>query len=302
MVRDKSASSIVLDIVAFCFCIIVFIITLFPFMNIISTSISGNHPVMTGQVGIWPQDVTFEAYGRVLSNGMIPNAFLNSVIYTVANTAYGVLLTVMLAYPLAKKSFILRRPIWVMLMGAIYFSGGMIPLFIQIVKFGYYDTIWAQVIPCAIAVGNLMLLRIFINDIPSELEESALLDGANNVQVFFKIILPLMTPGIATITLYCLVWKWNDYYNPMMYFSTFEKYPLTVILRELVIKGSFTEKFMNLSDRGTLAQVEMQTNASAYATRLQYAALLVTLLPIFGFYPILQKYFIKGLNTGAVKG
>jgi len=260
---------------------------------------SGNLPVLNGWVGIWPVEITFEAYTRVLSNWLIPNAFANSVLYTVLSTAYSVLITLMMAYPMSKRNFVLRKPIWILLVITMYFSGGLIPTFLLISQFGMYDSWMSQVFPLAISIGNLILMRIFINNIPDELEESAKLDGAQDIQVFFKIVLPLIKPGIATISLYYAVWKWNDFFNPMLYFSTYEKYPLTVILREIVLQGSHVDKFMSAAQK---ASTEASVYAEAYNARLQYTALIVSILPIVAVFPTLQKYFVKGLSEGAVKG
>jgi putative aldouronate transport system permease protein len=302
MTRRFNLENHIMDLVVYLFCFVVLCVTLVPFMNVASMSISGNMPVMAGKVTIFPIEPTVEAYGRVMSNWLIPKAFLNSVIYTLTSTAYSVIITVMLAYAISKKGFVLRKPLWVIIVGANYFNGGLIPLFLLVNAAGFYNTLWSQVVPCAIAVGNLILVRIFINDIAAELEESATLDGANNVQIFFLVVLPLIKPVVATIFLYYAVWKWNDFFNPMIYFKDMDKYPLTVILRDIVIKGSFQEKFAGLASRSQQAQADAVAFGEAYAARLRYATLMVSVLPILVVYPMLQKYFIRGLQMGAVKG
>ncbi|MHB8963687.1 MAG: carbohydrate ABC transporter permease [Saccharofermentanales bacterium] len=299
MVKDRSRGSRIIDVVVYFSATFILLVTMFPLLNILATSMSGNLPVLNGWVGIWPVEITFEAYTRVLSNWLIPNAFANSVLYTVLSTAYSVLITLMMAYPMSKRNFVLRKPIWILLVITMYFSGGLIPTFLLISQFGMYDSWMSQVFPLAISIGNLILMRIFINNIPDELEESAKLDGAQDIQVFFKIVLPLIKPGIATISLYYAVWKWNDFFNPMLYFSTYEKYPLTVILREIVLQGSHVDKFMSAAQK---ASTEASVYAEAYNARLQYTALIVSILPIVAVFPTLQKYFVKGLSEGAVKG
>ena len=299
MIKDRSLSSRLIDIFVYSLSILVFIVTLFPFLNIAATSMSGNMPVLTGKVGFIPVDITFEAYGRVLSNWLIPNAFFNSIVYTLLSAGYSVLITLMMAYPMAKKDFILRKPVWYMLVITMYFSGGMIPTFLLVREVGMIDSWMSQVFPLAIAIGNLILMRIFINNVPAELEESAKLDGAQDIFVFFRIILPLIKPGIATISLYYALWKWNDFFNPMIYFYTYDKYPLTVVLREIVLQGSNVDKFMSAAQ---MAQNDTDIYMEAYVTRLKDTALLVSMVPILLVFPVLQRYFIKGLNEGAVKG
>lgn len=299
MVKDQSTEGKVIDIVVFVLATLVLFVTLFPFLNIIATSMSGNLAVLTGSVGLIPVDINFEAYGRVFSNWLIPNAFFNSVIYTGLSTVYSVVITLMMAYPMAKKNFVLRKPVWIMLVITMYFSGGLIPTFLLVSELGMYDSWMSQVFPLAISIGNLILMRIFINDVPIELEESAKLDGAQDVQVFFRIILPLIKPGIATIALYYAVWKWNDYFNPMIYFSTYDRYPLTVVLREIVLQGSHMDKFMSAAQK---ASADVSVYTEAYNARLRYTALIVSILPIVAVFPVLQKYFVKGLSEGAVKG
>lgn len=299
MIKDKSLESKVLDVFVYVLSTLVLFVTCFPFLNIISTSMSGNLAVLTGNVGLWPVDITLEAYGRVFSNWLIPNAFFNSALYTGLSTVYSVIITLMMAYPMAKKNFILRRPVWIMLVITMYFSGGLIPTFLLVSELGMYDSWMSQVFPLAIAIGNLILMRIFINNVPEELEESAKLDGAQEIQVFFRIILPLIKPGIATIALYYAVWKWNDYFNPMIYFSSYDKYPLTVILREIVLQGSHADKFMSAAQK---ASSDVSVYTEAYNARLKYTALIVSIIPIVAVFPILQRYFVKGLAEGAVKG
>lgn len=299
MVKDKGLSSNLLDIVVYGIAAFVFTATFFPFLNIIATSLSGNFPVLNGEVAIIPKQTTFEAYIRVFSNWLIPNAFKNSALYTTTSAAYSVLLTLMMAYPMAKKNFILRRPVWYLLVITMYFNGGLIPTFLLVNQLGLYDNWMSQVLPLAISIGNLILMRIFINDIPAELEESAKLDGAQEIQVFFKIILPLIKPGIATIALYYAVWKWNDFFNPMIYLSTYDKYPLTVILREIVLQGSHMDRFMGSAQR---ASRDMNVYAEAFNTRLRHATLIISILPIVAVFPVLQRYFIKGITAGSVKG
>lgn len=300
MIEEKSFSSRVLDFLVYALALVVFIVTFFPFMNIVSTSISGNQQVLAGQVGLLPVHVTFEAYVRVFSNWMIPRAFFNSFLYSITGTAYGVAITVMMAYPMSKREFILRRPIWVMLFITMYFGGGLIPTFLLVNQLGMFNNIGAMIFPLAISIGHLILLRTFLHDIPKELEESAFLDGANSVQVFVKIILPLMKPAIATLILYYLVAKWNDFWTPMIYFKDYDKMPLTLILRDIVIAGDVSKfAVRNSSTQQKTLEIAYQ---AAYATRLQYATLFVSLTPILIMYPTLQKYFIKGLSEGAVKG
>jgi putative aldouronate transport system permease protein len=299
MIKDRSPSSRLIDVFVYAFSTGVFILTVFPFMNIISTSMSGNLAVLTGQVGIFPVKLNLEAYSRVLSNWLIPNAFFNSLFYTTTSTVYSLIITLMMAYPMSKKDFVLRKPIWYMLVVTMYFNGGLIPTFLLISQLGMYDNWASQVFPLAIAIGNLILMRMFINNVPVELEESAKLDGAQEVQVFFRIILPLIKPGIATITMYYALWKWNDFFNPMIYFSTYDRYPLTVILREIVLQGAGADKFMTAAQQ---ASQDANIYAEAYITRLKYTALLVSILPILLVFPVLQRYFIKGMTLGAVKG
>ncbi len=299
MIRERGIGSRIIDVVVYSMATMILMLTTFPLLNIVSTSISGNLPVLNGWVGIWPVQLNLEAYTRVFSNWLIPNAFINSVAYTVLSTGYSVLITLMMAYPMAKKHFVLRKAVWILLVITMYFNGGLIPTFLLVSQMGMYDSWMSQVFPLAIAIGNLILMRIFINNIPEELEESAKLDGAQDIQVFFRIVLPLIKPGIATIALYYAVWKWNDFFNPMIYFSTYERYPLTVILREIVLQGSHVDKFMSAAQR---ASQDASVYVEAYNTRLRYTALIVSIVPIVAVFPVLQRYFIKGVSEGAVKG
>ncbi|MGI5900078.1 MAG: carbohydrate ABC transporter permease [Christensenellales bacterium] len=298
MIRDKSLSSKVMDIIVHMTMIIVVLITLVPVLHVISISFSSSDAVNRGDVTLWPVEFSVQAYKIIWNAGTVPNSFMNSVKYTALGTVINVIMTIMLAYPLSKKDLTFRPFYTILIMITMFFGGGLIPSFLLVKNLNLYDTVWAITLPGAISTWNMIIMRTFFQSIPYELEESALLDGANDFQVLFKIVIPLSMASIATISLFYAVGHWNSWFGPMIYFKRAKDHPLQVILRAIVIENQMADELL---EQGQAAAAEEMSRAVT-SNSIKYATLVISMAPMMLIYPFIQKYFVKGVMIGSIKG
>ena len=278
--------------------IIVTLVTLtmvLPLLNIIATSLSSERAIISDQVGLWPVEFTTYTYEQVLKVTPIVSAMKNTIYLTVVGTAISMFCTTCTAYALSKKRLKGRS----IFLGAITFTmiigAGMIPNFILIKNLGLMNTYWAIWLPSAISTYNMIVLKTFFSGLPDSLEESALIDGANDLVIFARIALPLSLPALATITLFTAVGYWNTYMAMILYVSKSSMKVLQQVLHDLLdTVGSFNNQVMLDS-----ADVEQQTMATE---SVRSAAIVIATLPIMCVYPFLQKHFTKGVMIGAIKG
>lgn len=266
-------------------------ITLYPMYYILITSISSGKAIASGTVTFFPREFNLEAYKMVFKNQDIWRSYLNTILYTGVGTLINIVFTAMCAFPLSRKNFYGRKFFTFIITLTMFISGGMIPLYLVVNQLGLIDTMWAIVLPPAISTYNMIIMRTFFTGIPDSLQESAYLDGANDIQILAKIILPLSKPIMATMTLFYGVQHWNSFFSAILYLNTKEKYPVQVILRDIVIAGEFSEQGGDVSQ-----------NLNIISTNYKYAVIIISVLPILCIYPLLQKHFAKGVMIGAVKG
>lgn len=291
--RERSISSIILDIVIYTSLFILVIITLYPVLNVFAVSFSSQNAYNTGTITIFPKEFTIESYKMILSAGVVPRSFKNSVIYTLIGTTVNLMLTASLAYALSRRQLAFRKFYTILIMITMFFGGGLIPSFLLVKSLKLYNTMWALILPGAIGTWNLIVMRSFFEGIPHELEESAYLDGATDVTIFFRIILPLSKASMATIGLFYAVGHWNSWFNSLIYLKDNSKYPLPMILRQIVIQASVSDDLAKMGDTAGQA-----INLDG----IKYATLVCSILPMLLIYPFIQKYFVKGAMIGAVKG
>ena len=291
MVRDRSVSAKVFEAVVHIVMICVVLLTLLPVIHVISISFSSAAAISRGDVGLWPVEFSVSAYTAIFKSGNVPRSFLNSVYYTALGTASNMLLTTMMAYPLSRTYLTFRKFYNVLVLITMFFSGGLIPTFLTVKSLGLYNTVWAIVLPGAISTWNLIIMRTFFMGLPAELEESAQLDGANDFTIFARIILPLSKASIATIALFYGVGHWNNWFSGMIYFKNSKSYPLQTILRSIVINSE-------VSDEITVDEVINSISAEG----IKYSTLVVSMVPMMAVYPFIQKYFVKGVMIGSLKG
>ncbi|RAV01472.1 carbohydrate ABC transporter permease [Paenibacillus sp. YN15] len=266
-------------------------LALAPFLHVFAQSLSSHRAIMSGEVGLYPVDLSFKAYHEVFKDDAFIRAFVVSVERTASGTLLNVLLTCLLAYPLSKAYINGRRIVMMGIVFTMLFSGGMIPTYLVVKSYGLLDSFWVYLLPGAISAFNLIIMRSFFQNVPQELEESARIDGCSNLGILFKIVMPLSMPAIATISLFHAVAHWNAFFDAVLYISNTKLFPLQVYLRDLI---QLNQSNINVKD-----SLEQQLIANE---SLKAAALFASTLPILIVYPFLQKHFVKGAMIGSVKG
>ncbi|WP_252198523.1 carbohydrate ABC transporter permease [Clostridium sp. MCC353] len=263
------------------------LLILYPIVWIISSSFSDPFAVMTGKVRFLPIGFTTKMYTRVFHHPEIWGAYKNTICYTLLSVTVSILLTSLAAYPLSRKDFFGKKFFTTVLLITMFFQGGMIPTFLLVKQLKMLDTVWAIVLPTAMSVYNTIVMRTFYaSTIPQELEEAAFLDGANDIQFYLLVVIPLSKAIMAVMILFYAVEAWNSWLPAFLYMSSRDKYPLQLILREIIIQGSSG----------------MANDNELIGDGLKYATMVVATLPIMCLYPWLQKYFTKGVMIGSVKG
>ena len=262
-----------------------------PLLHIISGSFSDPMSLLRGEVGLLPKGFTTSMYEKVFKDSEIWQGYWNTIVYTVVGTLISVALTACGAYPLSRKDFFGRNVFMGLFVFTMFFTGGMIPTYLLVKGLGMLHTMWALVLPSAVSTYNLIIMRTFFQtSIPGELAESASLDGCNDLGIFFRIVIPLSAPIFAVMVLFYGVAQWNSWFPALLYISDRTLYPLQMVLREVLIQSDIS----NMA--GSTGDVEVIGDG------LKYATMVVATLPIMCLYPFLQKYFVKGVMIGAVKG
>ena len=269
------------------FCLLILI----PLLHIISGSFSDPISLLKGEVGLLPKGFTTSMYETVFKDKEIWQGYWNTIVYTVVGTLISVTLTAFGAYPLSRKDFYGRNVYMGLFVFTMFFTGGMIPTYLLVKQLKMLNTMWALVLPSAVSTYNLIIMRTFFQtSIPGELAESASLDGCSDLGVFFRIVIPLSAPIFAVMVLFYGVAQWNSWFPALLYISDRSLYPLQMVLREVLIQIDVS----NMA--GATGDVEIIGDG------LKYATMVVATLPIMCLYPFLQKYFVKGVMIGAVKG
>lgn len=274
--------------------IIIILIVLIPLIFVAAASFSDPDRVIRGEVLLIPKGITLKAYTMVFENKDIWRGFGNTIFYTAAGTVISLVLTVLAAYPLSRKNLKGRNFLMMAILFTMYFSGGMIPTYMLVRNLGMYNSIWAILVPNAISTYNLIVAKTFFeNSIPEELYESAHLDGCGNISMLVKIVLPLSKAILAVLVLYYAVAIWNAYFDALIYLKDAAKQPLQIVLRNILLMGQ-TEQ-MGTNDVGMAEKIKM-------AEAIKYSVIVVSSIPMLILYPFVQKYFVKGVMIGAVKG
>ncbi len=282
----------VFDFVCYFLVALTVVVCLIPFLHVAALSLSSNEAVMTQKVTLLPVEFTLKAYKEVFSEESMINSLFLTVWVTLVFSVLGLLLTIMLAYPLSRRGLKGRGIFMMLILFTFYFNAGIIPHYININELGLMNNVWVLVLPLALSPYNMILMRTFMmTSIPESIEESATLDGCNHMGILLRIILPLSKPIIATIFLFYAVGRWNAFQDAYMYITSRDIFPLQLRLYYLVSAAQSTEAF------------SAEGNANAYAPEVMKAAsIMFATIPILIVYPWLQKYFVKGVMIGAVKG
>ncbi|MCL2831727.1 MAG: carbohydrate ABC transporter permease [Treponema sp.] len=290
-----SAGDKLFYILIFIFLTLFFIIVLYPCIFVISASFSAGSAVQSGQVVLWPVRPSVQGYITVFNTASVWMGFRNSLFYTVAGTCINIIMTMTAAYCLSRSDVPGRNFIMLLFTFTMFFNGGMIPAYMLIRNLKMLNTPWALIVPGAIGVYNMIIAKTFIqNSIPSEMLDAAKIDGCGDAYYYVRIVVPLSKAIIAVLVLFYGVGHWNAYFNAMIYLHNKNLYPLTIVLREILMASQI--------DPSTVSDPELQMRLAEAAAVIKYALIVVTAVPVILIYPFVQKYFVKGVMIGSIKG
>lgn len=292
-IQQASKGEKIFDIFNYCFMLVLCATTLYPFMFLLSTSLASSEVALT-QINFIPSSISWENYRRVFTNPLIASGYYNTLLRTIIGSFLGLMATFTLAYPLSKKYFP-HRNFWTsIVVFTMFFSGGLIPTYLLVRNLNLMNTVWALVLPELINAFNLIIVRNYMMSLPNSLEESARIDGANDILILFRIILPICKPIIATIALWVAVWHWNSWFDSMIYSLKAEKQVVQLVMRRVVLEGS--QQFMDMES------ISNNGGRAVTPESIKAATVMVTTIPILLVYPFIQKYFVKGVMIGSLKG
>lgn len=278
-----------------------FVIALYPIIYVLSASVSDPLAVSSGKMFLYPVGFSLEGYAYVLKYKEIWSGYANTLFYTTVGTMLNLVVTIPAAYALSRKDLDGRNFVMTLFVITMYFSGGLIPTYLNMSGFGLVNTRWSLLLTGLVSTYNLIVARTFFaNNIPLELQEAAYLDGCSTFKLFLKVVLPLSAPIIVVMTLYYGVSHWNQYFQAMIYLRDRKLYPLQVILKEILTQSQFSAEA--LSDGFSPTEMEEMQRLGEVADRMKYCIIVVSTAPMLAIYPWLQKYFAKGVMIGSVKG
>lgn len=287
---DKIFYCIVGIIITLCFAVI-----LYPCVYVLSASFSSGQAVSAGKVTLLPVEFSSYGYQAVFKNSMVLTGFYNSFVYTVLGTAINMLVTMICAYCLSRKDLPGAGRLMFLFTFTMLFSGGMISSYILIRSLRMIDTRWVMIVPGAMSVYNMIMARTYIqSSIPGELLEASQIDGCSDIGYFLRIVLPLSKSVMAVLVLFYAVGHWNAYFHPMIYLNNRKLFPLTIFMKDIIISSQI--------DAGTIQDPELAAQIATLANVIKYALIVVSMVPILVLYPWIQKYFVKGVMIGSIKG
>lgn len=293
MAIKRSRGEVAFSVFNYIFFILLCIIMVYPFWHVIMMSVSSVEATAKGGVFLWPKGFNLDTYAKVFKDPSIWNGYLTTIVVTISGAFFGTLFTATTAYPLSKKELPFSKTMLLLVLFTMLFSGGMIPGYLLMKNLGLIDNRLSLVLPGLVSAYNVIIMKSFFQSIPESLEESAKIDGATEVTIFWKIILPLSKATIATIALFTAVGYWNDYFSTVLYINTKEKWALQAVLRYMLT---------NTNQAMQSAGVTVAAATNVTAATIKSASVVVATVPILCVYPFVQKYFVKGVMIGGVKG
>ncbi|MFD1066887.1 carbohydrate ABC transporter permease [Oceanobacillus locisalsi] len=283
------------DLINTIFLLIILVLIVYPLIFVLSASISDPQAVSSGKMWLWPVDITFKGYERVFANDAIWLGYKNTIIYTAVGTAIHLFVLLPCAYALSRKELMAKKLILWFILFTMLFNGGLIPTYLVVQSLGMLDTMWAIIIPNVVGAWSILVARAFFQQsIPDQLVEASKIDGASDFYIFMRVVLPLSLPIIAVMALFHAVNLWNQYFNALIYLSDRDKYPLQLILREILVVNQ-----MQLNDPGGSA--ESLVDQVKTAGLIKYAVIIVSSLPLLLIYPFVQRFFVQGVLIGSIK-
>ena len=288
----RTGGELTFDILNIAFMLVVIVITVYPILYVLFASFSDPDRLLASNgLLLRPLGFTSMGYQKVFENQMILIGYRNTLLYTSVGTCINVILTTLAAYVLSRKRFYLRHFFTFVITFTMFFSGGLIPTYLLVRSYGIFNTMWAMILPTAMSAWNMIIMRTAFLAIPDSLEESARIDGASNVTILVRIVVPLSTAIVAIMVLFYAVAHWNAWFNALLYIRTRTKFPLQMILREILIE--------NMTD--AMSSGESSSERQSLGEVIKYATIIVATVPVLLIYPFLQKYFVKGVMVGAIK-
>lgn len=278
------------DIVAYSLAVLMILVTAVPLMNVLSKAFSSETALVANQITVYPIGFQLATMKYVLQSDLFLRSFGNSIFVTLLGSALNLAVTLLAAYPLSKRTLLFQKPLLILFVFTMWFNGGMIPTYLVIKQFKMVNSFLTLILPGAIGVYNLLIVKNYFESLPDALEESARVDGAGIFTIFFRIVLPLSKPVIATILLFVAVSFWNDYFSPMIYITRTNLKTLPVYLRDMIVESQTDVTRSALDDQNLIPE------------GIRSATIVASTLPILIVYPFLQKHFVKGVLIGAVKG
>jgi len=292
-IRESAGDKIFLITIYVILCLVL-IAVLYPLIYIVSSSISSPAAVTSGRVWLWPVDISFKGFKVLFNTPQVTTGYGNSIFYTTAGTLISVALTIMIAYPLSRKTFFGRNVMMMLITFTLLFSGGLIPTYMVVKELGLINSRWALLIPNAIWVWQVIIARSFFqSSIPDELFEASEMDGCSDLRFLRSIVIPLSMPIIAVLVLMYAVGQWNAYFDALIYLKSADKFPLQLILRSIIIQNN---------SAGGINDAMKQVERQQLAELLKYSLIVVATLPVLVIYPFVQRYFVQGMLVGSVKG
>ncbi|OAS89249.1 MULTISPECIES: carbohydrate ABC transporter permease [Metabacillus] len=291
----RSKEDKVFDLINIFLVAIMVILVVYPLYFIVIASISNPNMIYEGKVWFLPKEITFEGYQRIFNDSKIWLGYKNSIIYTFVGTIVNVSFTLMAAYALSRRDLYGRNLIMFLFLFTMFFSGGLIPTYLVVKDLGLLNTMWALILPKAVAVWNVIVARTYFQtSIPNELLEAAKMDGCSDAKFFWKIVVPLSKPIVAVMVLFYAVGHWNSYFDALIYLNNEDLYPLQLILRNILIQNEASTQM--ISDLDSLAAKQRVSEL------IKYGVIIVASIPLLILYPFVQKYFVKGVMIGGIKG
>ncbi len=290
---SRSSDDKVFDAVVYAIAAVIILIVLYPLIFIVSASFSDPAKVLSGEVWLLPKGMNAEAYSNILQNDKIWIGYRNTIVYALVGTTVNLIMTILAAYPLSRPDLPGRGPLMLIITLTMFFSGGLIPTYMLVKNLGMVDTMWALIVPGAIATYNLIVMRTYFqSSIPWELQEAAHMDGCTNWRLLLNIILPLSKPILAVMVLFYAVGHWNSFFGALIYIRNEALYPLQLVLRDILLisQSDVADSGIGLEDKILLAE------------SIKYAVIIVSSLPVLVMYPFVQRHFVKGVMIGSIKG
>ncbi|WP_068784643.1 carbohydrate ABC transporter permease [Paenibacillus phocaensis] len=297
----ESKSDRLFLVLNYVYLLIALVVVLYPLIYIVSASVSSPKYVSSGEMWLFPKGLTFDGYKLVFDNPKIWLGYRNTIFYTLIGTLLNLAVTLPAAYALSRSDFVGRHFFMGMFLVTMFFSGGLVPTYLMVKNLGLINTVGALILPVSASVWNIIVARTFFQStIPKELQEAAHVDGCTNIRLFLRIVLPLSAPIVAVMALFYGVGHWNSYFPALIYLNDDAKYPLQMVLRQILVLQEMSAETTGAAISGDIAQA--MANKAEIAALVKYAVIIVSTLPVIAVYPFLQRYFVQGVMIGSVKG